>query len=129
MRFLLGCVGWAVLIAGALPKPGQRWIEDKIAWWSARWASGASAVLEAALGYFLMRSLLIETGIADALPRHGMVKVTLGLFLAAEGVIRLLIATQGAASGSLPAIAIWRAVSAVRLRRVERKRRVSGPTR
>jgi hypothetical protein len=74
MRFLLGLIGWAVLITGALPKPGQ-----------------------------------------------------LGLFLALEGTVRFVIATQGAASASLALIAIWRVASAVLRRRDQPKSRVTGP--
>jgi hypothetical protein len=129
MSLLLGCLGWAVLIAGALPKPGQQWIEERVAWWSARWASVASAVLEAGFGYFLLRTLLIQTGVVDALPRFGTTKVALGLFLALEGAIRLVIATQGVASGSLPLIAIWRAVSAVTGPRRGERKDLTGPTR
>ena len=108
MFFLLGCVGWLLLIAGALPKPGQQWIESKVPWWSARWASAASALIEAALGYFILRGLLIQTGVEDAFPSGSLAKVVLGLYLAGEGVLRFVVTTQGSAAGALALIAIWR---------------------
>jgi hypothetical protein len=113
MFFLLGCVGWVLLIAGALPKPGQKWIEDKLPWWSARWASAASALIEATFGYFLLRSFLIEAGVEDALPSGGTARAVLGLFLAVEGVLRFVVTTQGAAAAALPLLAIWRLIAAI----------------
>ena len=117
MFFLLGCVGWVVLIAGALPKPGQKWIEDRLPWWSARWASAASALIEATFGYFMLRSLLIETGVENALPSGGAARAVLGLFLAVEGVLRFVVTTQGAAAAALPLLAIWRMIAAFARRR------------
>ena len=107
MFFLLGCVGWALMVAGALPKPGQHWIEHRVSWWSARWASAASGLIEATLGYFLLRSFLIEIGVEDALPTGGAARAVLGLF----------ITTQGSAAGSLPLLAIWRLIAALARRR------------
>jgi len=111
MFFLLGCVGWVLLIAGALPQSGQRWIEGKVPWWSARWASAVSALIEAALGYFLLRGFLIQTGVEDAFPSDGLAKVALGFYLAGEGVLRFVVATQGSATAALPLLAIWRLIA------------------
>jgi uncharacterized membrane protein HdeD (DUF308 family) len=114
MSFLLGLLGWAILVAGALPEPGRRWVEGKVPFWDERWGSLASGVLEAALGYFFLRFLLIQAGFENAMPNAALARGTVGAFMGVEGLIRVAIATQGSGSASLPLFALWRLVVALR---------------
>jgi hypothetical protein len=118
MTFLLGCLGWALLIAGALPEPGRKWLEERVPWWDGRWASIVSAALEGYLGVTLLQRLLIRTGIEDAPPAGGVWWGLAGLFLTIEGLLRAVAAiTQHTGVASLPIHILWRAWASIRGRR------------
>ena len=109
-----GLVLWALFLAGALPKPARLWLEERVPLWDERWSSVVSAVLEIVLGYGLLRSLLIETGIEDAPPSNALGMGAIGGFFAGEGVVRLALSSQGEGVASLPLYLAWRGLTALR---------------
>ena len=110
---MLGLLELAILIAGGVPKPGQEWLEKRISFWNARWASLASAVLEVILAAGLLQSFLIRVGIENGMPDGGVVRLVVATFLAIEGLLRIAIVTQGSAVASLPVLVVWRVVGAI----------------
>ena len=114
MFFLLGCLLWLVLIAGALPRAGHHWIEGILPFWDARWASILSAAIEVMLGISLFRAALVQIGLEDGMSPGGLLKVALAFFLSLEGFVRLSGTVATASSfASLPVLVVWRAVAVV----------------
>ena len=111
---LIGILLWALMIAGALPRAGHHWIESRLSIWDARWASLASAVLEAILGVGFFRAALVQVALEDGVSTGGLIRVILGVYLPIEGVARLAgtIAT-GSSVAALPVLAVWRSVAAL----------------
>jgi len=104
VKIVLGITLTGVAIAGALPEAGQRELECRLRWWDPRLMGLISSVVEAFVGWGLMRSVLFRHELHVLTTGMAITFCTIGFFMLAEGLVRLGVTMKlpGPALPSIP---------------------------
>lgn len=96
---------WALVIAGGLPARTQRVLEASFSWWHSRLFGLISSLIEFLAGLGLLRHVLIVSGLGRLGSARGVLLGALGLFLLAEGMLRLA-TTPRLETGAVPSLPV-----------------------
>ncbi len=97
---------WAVVVVGGLPQRMQEGLQDRFAWWQAKFVGYFSALLETLAGYGLVRLTLAAFSVGRLSPSATALLCCIVSFLLLEGGIRLVV-TYRLDELAVPSLPVW----------------------